>query len=160
MDRVEILIPLAPPRPGTSPQTFSPHSAPITWATNTALAPREAEEYYRVSRHLLSSVIPLHSPYRCYSPARMVEAADRQLCSQRLWQGWCGNMLKLSDFRHQSHTAAHVAQLQRAGVRVMLDALFHAGALSPARDCTSMRKLDEHVNDAQLVQGACANSLA
>lgn len=70
----------------------------------------------------------------------MVEAARQQL---RQPEGVARLVLEYAetiDFRHQSRSAAHVAQLQRAGVRVMLDDCFSQGALSFRRvDCTSMR---------------------
>ncbi|HCT5917088.1 TPA: EAL domain-containing protein [Klebsiella pneumoniae] len=56
------------------------------------------------------------------------------------------------DFRHQSRSAAHVAQLQRAGVRVMLDDCFSQGSvIFPARRLHfNAYKLDMSiVNDAQ-----------
>lgn len=57
----------------------------------------------------------------------MVEAARQQL---RQPEGVTRLVLEYAetiDFRHQSRSAAHVAQLQRAGVRVMLDDCFSQG---------------------------------
>ncbi len=83
---------------------------------------------------------------------RMVEAARQQL---RQPEGVARLVLEYAetiDFRHQSRSAAHVAQLQRAGVRVMLDDCFSQGSvIFPARRLHfNAYKLDMSiVNDAQ-----------
>lgn len=82
----------------------------------------------------------------------MVEAARQQL---RQPEGVARLVLEYAetiDFRHQSRSAAHVAQLQRAGVRVMLDDCFSQGSvIFPARrQHFNAYKLDMSiVNDAQ-----------
>ena len=71
--------------------------------------------------------------------------------SQRAWQGWCWNMLKLSIFAIRAARRPR-AQLQRAGVRVMLDDCFSQGSvIFPARRLHfNAYKLDMSiVNDAQ-----------
>ncbi|HBS4022892.1 TPA: EAL domain-containing protein [Klebsiella pneumoniae] len=83
---------------------------------------------------------------------RMVEAARQQL---RQPEGVARLVLEYAetfDFRHQSRSAAHVAQLQRAGVRVKLDDCFSQGSvIFPARRLHfNAYKLDMSiVNDAQ-----------
>ncbi|MCM3768849.1 EAL domain-containing protein, partial [Neobacillus niacini] len=83
---------------------------------------------------------------------RMVEAARQQL---RQPEGVARLVLEYAetiDFRQQSRSAAHVAQLQRAGVRVMLDDCFSQGSvIFPARRLHfNAYKLDMSiVNDAQ-----------
>lgn len=82
----------------------------------------------------------------------MVEAARQQL---RQPEGVARLVLEYAetiDFRQQSRSAAHVAQLQRAGVRVMLDDCFSQGSvIFPARRLHfNAYKLDMSiVNDAQ-----------
>ena len=133
--------PLAPPRPVLHPRPFCRTSAPTTRLLLTAFVLQEAvqniNEYpgtFYFSVNIPSSLADSDSLLR------MVEAARQQL---RQPEGVARLVLEYAetiDFRQQSRSAAHVAQLQRAGVRVMLDDCFSQGALSFRRvDCTSMR---------------------
>ncbi|MCS5945317.1 EAL domain-containing protein [Klebsiella variicola subsp. variicola] len=59
--------------------------------------------------------------------------------SQGAWKGWCWNMPKPSIFSVRARSTARVEELQRAGVRVMLDDCFSRRASSFRRvACTSM----------------------
>ncbi len=136
------------------PQTFLPHfRADYTWLLLTAFVLQEAvqniNEYpgtFYFSVNIPSSLADSDSLLR------MVEAARQQL---RQPEGVARLVLEYAetiDFRHQSRSAAHVAQLQRAGVRVMLDDCFSQGSvIFPARRLHfNAYKLDMSiVNDAQ-----------
>ncbi|HBR2791271.1 TPA: EAL domain-containing protein [Klebsiella pneumoniae] len=136
------------------PQTFLPHfRADYTWLLLTAFVLQEAvqniNEYpgtFYFSVNIPSSLADSDSLLR------MVEAARQQL---RQPEGVTRLVLEYAetiDFRHQSRSAAHVAQLQRAGVRVMLDDCFSQGSvIFPARRLHfNAYKLDMSiVNDAQ-----------
>ena len=123
-----------------TPRPFCRTSAPTTRLLLTAFVLQEAVQNINEYPHLLFSVNIPSSLADSDSLLRMVEAARQQL---RQPEGVARLVLEYAetiDFRHQSRSAAHVAQLQRAGVRVMLDDCFSQGALSFRRvDCTSMR---------------------
>ncbi len=135
------------------PRPFYRTSAPTTRLLLTAFVLQEAvqniNEYpgtFYFSVNIPSSLADSDSLLR------MVEAARQQL---RQPEGVARLVLEYAetiDFRHQSRSAAHVAQLQRAGVRVMLDDCFSQGSvIFPARRLHfNAYKLDMSiVNDAQ-----------
>lgn len=122
------------------PQAFCRSSAPTTRLLLTAFVLQEAVQ--NINEHPGTFYFSVNIPSSLAasdSLLRMVEAARQQLRQPEGVERLVLEYAETIDFRRQSRSTAQVEELQRAGVRVMLDDCFSQGASSFRRvACTSM----------------------
>ncbi|VTM59224.1 fimbrial protein [Klebsiella pneumoniae] len=143
------------------PQAFLPQfRADYAWLLLTAFVLQEAVQ--NINEHPGTFYFSVNIPSSLAasdSLLRMVEAARQQLRQPEGVERLVLEYAETIDFRRQSRSTAQVEELQRAGVRVMLDDCFSQGSvIFPARRLHfNAYKLDMSiVNDAQHNQKALA----
>ncbi|EPQ5851498.1 cyclic diguanylate phosphodiesterase [Klebsiella variicola] len=143
------------------PQAFLPQfRADYAWLLLTAFVLQEAVQ--NINEHPGTFYFSVNIPSSLAasdSLLRMVEAARQQLRQPEGVERLVLEYAETIDFRRQSRSTAQVEELQRAGVRVMLDDCFSQGSvIFPARRLHfNAYKLDMSiVNDAQHDQKALA----